>query len=109
MAKDNEPVLADRAGFAFCCGIDIVGNFCGGYRKIDLRQPLKDQLGEIHGILMATTVEWQEEAIEELKTYGFTPILEFWNDVHADPKRAPQGNLVTLWMKDRGDGNTKRL
>lgn len=92
------PVVADRAGMPFCCGIDILGNFNGGYRAIDTRKPIEKQLDEIHGLLLATTVIWQQDSIAALRKHGFQPLLVFWNNVHAR-KDAPKGNLVTLWVK----------
>lgn len=112
MAEETEevvkPVVADREGMPFCCGIAVLGNFNGGYKVIDTRKPLEEQARRVHGVLLATTVKWQREAIAELKAQGFQPLIQFWNDVHADDED-PKGNLVTLWVKDRGDGNMKRV
>jgi len=101
-------VRCDRQGMPFCCGIEVIGNFNGGYRDFESREPLEAQIRRIHGILLATTVSWQYHAIRDLRARGFKPVLQFWNDVHAGPDD-PKGNLVTLWAKDRGDGNMNRV
>lgn len=102
----EDDVRADRYGMPFCCGIEVVGNFNGGYKKIDTRKPIAEQVKKIHGIVLATTVEWQWEAIEALKELGFVQVCRFWNDVHIGTD-APKGNLVTLWLLARADGNVE--
>lgn len=104
---DNEKVVvkANVAGMPFCCGVEVVGNFNGGYRKFDDRKLLEEVAArDFPGIQLATTVDWQPEAIEELKKQGFVPVIKWWNAVHADWEH-PKGNQITLWVKQRPDGN----
>lgn len=98
-------VTAHRMMMHFCCGIDVVGNFDEAYdnpRRAHNRLPVEALGGQIHGLLLASTVGYQKEANRILEQQGWKKVCDFWNDVHASREK-PRGNLVTLWMKHRGN------
>lgn len=113
LPEGNRAVTCMIAGMAFQCGAQILGAFNGGYKgEADERigrHSIEEFVREgFPGILLATTIPAQEEAVEELKRQGFVPIARYWNAVHAGQRGvmdAEKGNQVTLWIRGRDDGN----
>src|SRR5262245_32884757 len=81
-----------------CCGVTELWGFVP-YDKVTIPYVLN---GNMAGIAIATTVEGQYWADDQLREHGFHKVLRTWN-----PKT---DNTITLWVRDLSTGKRpKRL
>ena len=91
MADDPKQLVWD--GFQYNCGCVEIGDFAGSVETIftDLKSIERTCKGENWGLLTATTIPSQLNAVEALKQRKFKIVKRF--------KNPNTGNWVTVWMK----------
>jgi hypothetical protein len=80
-------------GFPYCCGVDVVGDFCvaeadEGVDDNTLAEVVSDSKV---GLIVATTIPEQKEAIAELRRLKFRELVTFTGPTTR--------NRITLWGK----------
>lgn len=77
------------SAFTNCCGAGIF-YYLDEISQNEIKTRIRSAKGCSWGILLAITSSYQLKAKEELTKFGFNPLMEFGNPVHA-------GRRLTLW------------